>query len=62
MASADRLIEVFEGARKRAAGADRETFMDQSCKGDPGLREQVSSLLEASDEAAADAGQLEVGT
>src|SRR6187402_928957 len=53
MGSADRLMEVFDEARSRPPGPERERFLDAACAVDPDLREQVQSLLEAGDEAGA---------
>ena len=47
MASADRLIEVFNEAKARPAGAERERFLADACLGDADLQEQVISLLQA---------------
>ena len=47
MASADRLIEVFNEAKARPAGAERDQFLSEACRGDPELKEQVLSLLQA---------------
>ena len=45
--SAERLIEVFNEAKARAAGPDRERFLAEACRDDPLLKEQVLSLLQA---------------
>ena len=45
--SADRIIEVFDGARDLPAGAERERFLSEACRDDPLLKEEVLSLLEA---------------
>jgi serine/threonine protein kinase len=47
MASADRLIEVFNEAKARAVGAERDRFLSEACQGDPELKKQVLSLLQA---------------
>src|SRR5438552_8112428 len=47
MASADRLIEVFNEAKTRPAGAERERFLAEACRDQTELREQVISLLQA---------------
>jgi serine/threonine protein kinase/tetratricopeptide (TPR) repeat protein len=47
MASADRLIEVFNEAKTRSAGAERDHFLSEACRNEPQLKEQVLSLLEA---------------
>ena len=49
MASADRLIEVFNEAKTRPAGAERERFLAECCRDEPQLKEQVLSLLQAHD-------------
>jgi WD40 repeat protein/serine/threonine protein kinase len=51
MPQADRLIDLFNHAQALAAEADRERFLAEACPDDPGLREQVGSLLRASDSA-----------
>jgi serine/threonine protein kinase/WD40 repeat protein len=47
MANADRLIELFDEAKARPAGREREHFLAEACPGAPDLKEQVLSLLEA---------------
>ncbi len=47
MASADRLIEVFNEAKVRPAGAEREIFLAETCREAPELKEQVLALLQA---------------
>ena len=47
MASADRLIAVFNEAKTRPAGADRDRFLAAACRDEPQLKEQVLSLLQA---------------
>ncbi|MBE0544782.1 MAG: serine/threonine protein kinase [Verrucomicrobia bacterium] len=47
MASADRLIAIFNEAKARPAGAERERFLADACPGDTELKEQVHSLLQA---------------
>jgi serine/threonine protein kinase len=49
MASADRLIEVFTRARAKDAGGERERFIAEACRDEPGLNEQVLALLRADD-------------
>src|SRR6188768_2624893 len=49
MASADRLIEVFNEAKTRPAGAERDGFLAEACGDDAELKEQVLSLLQAHD-------------
>ena len=56
MASADRLIEVFNEAKARPAGAERERFVAEACRDDPALKAQVVGLLQAH-EGAGDFGQ-----
>ncbi|MEO7318211.1 MAG: serine/threonine protein kinase, partial [Chthoniobacteraceae bacterium] len=47
MATADRLIEVFNEAKARPIGAERDEFLAEACGNDAELREQVISLLHA---------------
>jgi eukaryotic-like serine/threonine-protein kinase len=47
MASADQLIDLFNEARAKSAGAERERFLGEACGHDSHLKEQVLSLLEA---------------
>ena len=47
MANADRIIELLHEAKARPAGAERARFLDETCRNDPTLKEQVLSLLEA---------------
>ena len=47
MANADRLIALFNEAKVRPAGVERERFMAEACRGNPELKEQVISLLQA---------------
>src|SRR5213593_2031768 len=47
MANADRLIEVFNEAKARPTGPERERFLAEACPGEPALKEQVISLLHA---------------
>ena len=47
MANADRLIAIFNEAKARPAGAERERFLADACTGDPELKEHVLSLLQA---------------
>jgi serine/threonine protein kinase/WD40 repeat protein len=49
-ANADRLIELFHEAKASAARGDLERFLHESCKGEPELRAQILSLLEAHQE------------
>ncbi len=51
MPGTDRLIEIFDAARIRPAGPEREAYLDGVCADDAALRGQVLSLLEAGDEA-----------
>jgi hypothetical protein len=48
--NADRIIELLHEARLRPAGAERDRFLAEACAGDPALREQVVSLLEAEED------------
>jgi serine/threonine protein kinase/WD40 repeat protein len=50
-ADAQRLIEVFNEAKARAAGAERERFLAEICADDPELKAQVLSLLHADNKA-----------
>jgi serine/threonine protein kinase len=55
VATADKLIELFNEAKARAVGAERERFIADACGGNSGLRQQIVSLLQAdADEANAD--------
>ena len=47
MANADQLIELFNEAKARSAGAERERFLAEACRDDTALKEQIVSLLEA---------------
>jgi eukaryotic-like serine/threonine-protein kinase len=47
MASADRLIEIFNEAKARPAGAERERYLTEACQDDPALKAQVIALLQA---------------
>jgi serine/threonine protein kinase len=47
MASADRLIEVFNEAKARPLGAERDLFLSEACHSEPTLKEQVLALLQA---------------
>src|SRR6266404_1900091 len=47
MASADRLIEVFNEAKARPAGTERERFVTEACRDEPVLKAQVLGLLQA---------------
>jgi serine/threonine protein kinase len=49
MASADRLINVFNEAKARPTEAERQRFVSEACAGDPELKQQVISLLQAHD-------------
>ncbi|HVR74133.1 MAG TPA: serine/threonine-protein kinase [Planctomycetota bacterium] len=40
-------MEVFDEAKARPAGAERERFLAERCKDEPELKEQVVSLLQA---------------
>src|SRR5262249_26164638 len=43
--------EVFDEALRRAAGPDRDCYLDEVCGGDPELRRRVERLLRAVSEA-----------
>jgi serine/threonine protein kinase/tetratricopeptide (TPR) repeat protein len=45
------VVEVFDEALRRAAGADRAHYLDEACAGDPELRRRVERLLKAVAEA-----------
>src|SRR5580765_7600693 len=47
MVSADRLIEVFNEAKARPAGAERDHFLSEAFRDEPQLKEQVLALLQA---------------
>src|SRR5678816_1497738 len=47
MAGADRLIEVFNEAKARPVGAERDGFLALACRDDAELKGQVLSLLGA---------------
>jgi hypothetical protein len=47
VANADQLIELFNEASARPAGAERERFLVEACRGNAALREQILSLLQA---------------
>ena len=47
MANADRLIEIFDKAKARPPGVERERFLAETCHDEPELREQVVSLLQS---------------
>jgi eukaryotic-like serine/threonine-protein kinase len=49
---ATRVIDVFNEAKNRAAGVEREQFLAEVCGADWALREEVVQLLAADDEAA----------
>src|ERR1022692_1035062 len=49
MASADRLIDVFNEAKARPTEAERQRFVAEACPDDPELKQQVLSLLQAHD-------------
>ena len=51
MPSADRLIEIFNEAKARSAGEERDGFVAEACRDDAGLKEQVLSLLQAHESA-----------
>ena len=47
MASADRLIEVFNEAKVRFAGPERDGFLAEACRDDAELKTQILSLIQA---------------
>src|SRR5438045_557464 len=50
VANADRIIELLHEAKARPAGAKRDQFLDEACRDDAALKEQVVSLLKADTE------------
>ena len=48
---AERMVEIFAEALELVCPEDRAGFLDRACRGEPGLREQVESLLRAHDQA-----------
>jgi serine/threonine protein kinase/WD40 repeat protein len=51
-ANAERLIELFNAAKARPAGAERESFLAEACGNDLELKNQLVSLLDADSRAA----------
>jgi serine/threonine protein kinase/Tfp pilus assembly protein PilF len=51
MASADQLIEVFNLAKLRPPGPERDAFLAEACGDDAELKEQILSLLKAHEKA-----------
>jgi eukaryotic-like serine/threonine-protein kinase len=51
MAGADRLIEVFNEAKTRTAGPERDEVLAEACGDDAELKGQVLSLLQAHESA-----------
>src|SRR5688572_20026439 len=47
VATADQLIDLFNKAKAKPAGAERDRFLAQACGNDSHLRQQVLSLLQA---------------
>jgi serine/threonine protein kinase/tetratricopeptide (TPR) repeat protein len=47
MATADKLIELFNEAKAKPAGAEQERFLAEACGNDSHFKEQVLSLLKA---------------
>jgi eukaryotic-like serine/threonine-protein kinase len=47
VATADKLIELFNEAKAKRAGAEREAFLSEACGSESHLKEQVLSLLRA---------------
>src|SRR5262245_15667244 len=50
VATADQLIELFNEAKAKPAGPERERFLAETCGSDLYLKEQILSLLQAEDE------------
>src|SRR5262245_48964651 len=48
---------IFTAALERSAGAERNAFLDQACKGDAVLRQQVEALLKSHMEAGSFLGE-----
>ncbi|HVR35585.1 MAG TPA: protein kinase [Methylomirabilota bacterium] len=51
MANAGRLIDIFNEAKVRPAGAERQRFLAEACRDDSELKEHVLSLLQAHESA-----------
>jgi tetratricopeptide (TPR) repeat protein/serine/threonine protein kinase len=49
--NAGRVIEIFNEAESRPAGAEREQFLEAACGGDANLRAEVEQLLRAHEDA-----------
>jgi eukaryotic-like serine/threonine-protein kinase len=47
VANADRIIELLHEAKAHPAGTERARFLNEACRDDAALKEQVVSLLEA---------------
>jgi eukaryotic-like serine/threonine-protein kinase len=45
--NADQIIDLFNEAKARPAGPERERFLTEACRENAGLREQIVSLIEA---------------
>ncbi len=52
MASAEKIIDVFNEAKARPTEAERLAYVAEACAGDPELKQQVLSLLKAHEAAA----------
>src|SRR2546421_700081 len=46
-ADPDRIKDIFSQALEKGAASERENYLAEACKGDPELRQQVDSLLQA---------------
>ncbi len=47
MPSADRIIELLHDAKSRSVGIERDRFLDEACRDDTALKDQILSLLAA---------------
>jgi hypothetical protein len=50
-ANSERIIELFSQAMARASPDERARFLDEACRDEPEVREQVESLLRAEESA-----------
>jgi eukaryotic-like serine/threonine-protein kinase len=51
MTTPDRMREIFSRARDKTTPAEREKYLSEICRDDPGLRREVESLLQADEDA-----------
>src|SRR5262249_12609475 len=47
VATSDKLIELFNEAKAKPAGVERESFLAEACGSDSHLKQQILSLLQA---------------